>query len=311
MKHQSVLLAEAVANLAIEKSGIYVDATFGRGGHSRAILERLGPQGRLIAIDLDPEAIAVATAEPFLSDPRFEIVHASFSSLEAEILKRGWLGQVDGVLLDLGVSSPQLDDPQRGFSFLRDGPLDMRMNSSAGLDAATWINTADVHDIANVLYQYGEERFSRRIAAAIVRTRESVRITTTTQLASIVEKANPKKEKHKHPATRAFQAIRIFINEELKALQECLPQIVNVMSVGGRMCVISFHSLEDRMVKQFIQRESSTDLYPPDFPITQEQLQQLQQARLRKIGKSIEASETEIKGNPRARSARLRVAEKM
>lgn len=311
MNHQSVLLAEAVASLAIEKSGIYVDATFGRGGHSRAILERLGPHGRLVAFDLDPEAIAVATAEPFLSDPRFDIVHASFTSLEAEISRRGWLGQVNGVLLDLGVSSPQLDNPQRGFSFMREGPLDMRMNSSAGLDAATWINAANVHDIANVLYEYGEERFSRRIAAAIVRTRESVRITTTTQLARIIEKASPKKEKHKHPATRAFQAIRIFINEELKALQDCLPQIVNVMGVGGRMCVISFHSLEDRIVKQFIQRETDTDRYPTAFPMTEKQLKELQQTRLRKVGKSIDASEAEVENNPRARSARLRVAEKI
>lgn len=308
--HISVLLAESIAGLAIKESGIYVDATFGRGGHSRAILERLGPQGRLIAIDLDPEAIAIAKAEPFLSDPRFEISQASFSSLEAEVAKRGWLGRVDGVLLDLGVSSPQLDDPQRGFSFLRDGPLDMRMNPSQGVDAATWINSADAKEIADVLYQYGEERLSRRIAAAIVRARENERISTTGQLAQIIEKANPKREKKKHPATRSFQAIRIFINEELAALEAVLPQVVEVLSSGGRMCVISFHSLEDRIVKQFIQRESTGEEYPAHLPITEKELQALQKVKLRKVGKSIQASDAELITNPRARSARLRIAEK-
>ncbi|OGT33331.1 MAG: 16S rRNA (cytosine(1402)-N(4))-methyltransferase [Gammaproteobacteria bacterium RIFCSPHIGHO2_02_FULL_39_13] len=311
MKHESVLLGEAIAELAIKEEGIYIDATFGRGGHSQAILERLGPNGRLMAIDLDPEAISVAKSEPFFSDTRFEIEQSSFSHLEELISKRGWLGKVNGVLLDLGVSSPQLDDPQRGFSFLREGPLDMRMNTSEGLDAMTWINQADAQEIADVLYQYGEERFSRRIAGAIVRARETERITTTTQLAGIIEKASPKKEKNKHPATRTFQAIRIFINRELTALQTCLPQIVNALSVGGRMCVISFHSLEDRIVKQFIQRESSRDLFPSQVPMTDMQLKQLQKARLRKIGKSIEPSDAEIKRNPRARSARLRVAEKV
>lgn len=306
-QHESVLLREAIAELAIKEGGIYVDATFGRGGHSQAILERLGPQGRLLAIDLDPEAIAVAKKPPFLSDARFEIEHASFSELEALISKRGWLGKVDGVLLDLGVSSPQLDDQARGFSFLRDGPLDMRMDPSRGIDAMTWINQADANDIANVLYQYGEERFSRRIARAIVSARETTRIETTTQLAKIIEKANPKKEKHKHPATRSFQAIRIFINQELAALTQCLPQVLEVLSVGGRMCVISFHSLEDRIVKQFIQREAVGDVYPPHFPIPYDQLKR----RLRIVGKSIQASEAELQQNPRARSARLRIAEKL
>lgn len=306
-QHESVLLREAIASLAIKESGIYVDATFGRGGHSQAILERLGPQGRLLAIDLDPEAIAVAKKAPFLSDTRFEIEQASFSALEALVSKRGWLGKVDGVLLDLGVSSPQLDDPMRGFSFLRDGPLDMRMNPSQGVDAMTWINQAEANDIANVLYQYGEERFSRRIARAIVSARETTPIETTAQLAKIIEKANPKKEKHKHPATRSFQAIRIFINQELAALTQCLPQVLEVLSVGGRMCVISFHSLEDRIVKQFIQREAVGDVYPPHFPIPHDQLKR----RLHIVGKSIQASEAELQRNPRARSARLRVAEKL
>ena len=306
-QHESVLLREAIAELAIKEGGIYVDATFGRGGHSQAILERLGPNGRLLAIDLDPEAITVARKAPFLSDTRFEIEQTSFSNLEVAISKRDWRGKVDGVLLDLGVSSPQLDDPMRGFSFLRDGPLDMRMNPDQGIDAMTWINQAEANDIANVLYQYGEERFSRRIARAIVQARETIRIETTTQLAKIIEKANPKKEKHKHPATRSFQAIRIFINQELAALTQCLPQVLEVLSVGGRMCVISFHSLEDRIVKQFIQREAVGDIYPPHFPIPHDQLKQ----RLRKIGKSIQASEAEMQQNPRARSARLRVAEKL
>ncbi len=305
--HKSVLLEEAIAGLAIKEGGIYVDATFGRGGHSRAILEKLGPHGRLLAIDLDPEAIAVARQAPFVSDERFEIEQASFSQFDALISKRGWLGQIDGVLLDLGVSSPQLDDPLRGFSFSKEGPLDMRMNPEQGVDAMTWINQADATDIANVLYEYGEERFSRRIARAIVAARAVLRIETTTQLAKIIEKACPKKDKHKHPATRSFQAIRIFINRELESLTDCLPDIVKALKTGGRLCVISFHSLEDRIVKQFIHREAIGDDYPPHFPVPQSSLNQ----RLKKIGKSIEPSEVEIHDNPRARSARLRIAEKL
>lgn len=311
MMHESVLLGEAIAGLAIKKSGIYVDATFGQGGHSRAILEKLGPQGRLLAIDLDPEAILVAKKPPFFSDKRFEIEQASFSSLEALISKRGWLGKVDGVLLDLGVSSPQLDNPLRGFSFLRDGPLDMRMNPQQGISAMTWINQANRREIADVLFQFGEEKLSRKIARSIISAREENPIATTTQLAKIIEKANPKREKNKHPATRSFQAIRIFINQELSALTECLPQIVNVLSTGGRMCVISFHSLEDRIVKQFIQQEASNDSYPSHMPMTQAQIKALQKTRLKKIGKSIEASDIEVQQNLRARSARLRVAEKI
>lgn len=305
--HHPVLLEETIAALAIKKHGIYVDATFGRGGHSQAILEQLGPDGRLIAMDQDPEAIAVAKSAPFDSDARFEIVHASFIELENVLSKRGWLGKVDGVLLDLGVSSPQLDDPLRGFSFMKEGPLDMRMNPTCGIAASDWLQQADAKEIADVLYLYGDERFSRRIAQAIVKTRDTVRITTTTQLAKIIEKAIPKKEKHKHPATRSFQAIRIFINKELEALRAILPQILRAMSVSGRMCIISFHSLEDRLVKQFIQREASGDAFPPDLPIQHHALQQ----RLKKIGKAFTPSETEIAHNPRARSAHLRVAEKL
>lgn len=305
--HQSVLLQEAIDGLNIKKDGIYIDATFGRGGHSRAILERLGPTGRLIAIDLDLDAIQIANQAPFLSDQRFDIEHGSFSGLEDFIQKRDLLGQVDGVLLDLGVSSPQLDDPSRGFSFLRDGPLDMRMNTRQALDAMTWINNAAEKEMADVIYQYGEERFSRRIARAIVAKRSEYPIETTKQLADLVASAVPKKEKNKHPATRTFQAIRILVNQELEAIQEVLPQILNVMSVGGRLCVISFHSLEDRLVKRFIQRESVGDPLPPGLPIKDNLIKK----RLKKIGKFIAPSKAEIQENPRARSSKLRVAEKI
>lgn len=303
--HVSVLLGEAIAGLAIKASGIYVDATFGRGGHSQAILEQLGPNGRLLAIDLDPEAIHVGKSAPFSSDQRFEIEHASFSQLEALITKRGWLGSVDGVLLDLGVSSPQLDSAERGFSFMREGPLDMRMNPHAGVSAAEWINSADAEDIANVLYEYGEEKCSRRIARAIVASREIEPITTTTQLASIIEKANPSRDRHKHPATRSFQAIRIFVNKELEAIKAVLPQALKVLAIDGRLCVISFHSLEDRIVKQFIQLETKGPEYPPHFPAPPHH------ATVKMIGKSIEASDAEIKENTRSRSARLRIVEKI
>lgn len=305
--HQSVLLAEAIEGLAIKKDGIYIDATFGRGGHSQAILERLGSNGRLIAIDLDPQAIAVAKKDPFLSDPRFEIVQSSFAKVRSIVSERGWLGLVDGLLLDLGVSSPQLDDPMRGFSFLREGPLDMRMNPNEGISAMNWINTAEQSELADVIYQYGEERFSRRIAGAIIRARSQSPIETTTQLANLIASAVPKKEKHKHPATRSFQAIRIYINQELKALTDCLSQVSDVLAIGGRLCVISFHSLEDRIVKQFIQKESQGDEFPPDLPIMHSVLQY----KFKKVGKGMKPSDTEIQHNPRARSARLRIAEKI
>lgn len=305
--HQSVLLQEAIEGLNIKKDGIYVDATFGRGGHSRAILERMGPQGRLIAIDLDLDAIHIANQAPFLSDPRFEIEHGSFSMLETFIQKRNLQGHVDGVLLDLGVSSPQLDDASRGFSFLRDGPLDMRMNTEQAIDAATWVSEASEKELADVIYQYGEERFSRRIARAIVAKRAQAPIQTTAQLADIVAQSVPKKEKHKHPATRTFQAIRIFVNKELEAIQQVLPQILNMMSVGGRLCVISFHSLEDRIVKRFIQRESAGDTLPPGLPIKDVALNK----RLKKIGQLIVPGQSETENNPRARSSKLRIAEKI
>ena len=305
--HESVLLKEAIDGLAIKENGIYIDATFGRGGHSQAILEKLAPNGRLIAIDLDPQAIAVSKQAPFVSDSRFEIEQCSFDQLESIVSKREWLGKVDGILFDLGVSSPQLDDPSRGFSFMKEGPLDMRMNPDIGMSAAEWIALAKQSEIANVIYQYGEERFSRRIASAIVRAREESPIETTTQLANIIASAMPKKEKHKHPATRSFQAIRIFINQELRAISNALSQVLDVLAIGGRLCVISFHSLEDRVVKQFIQRQVKGDDFPPDLPILPDQINQ----RFKKIGKMIKASDAEIEQNPRARSACLRIAEKI
>lgn len=303
-QHQSVLLAEAVEGLAIKTDGIYVDGTFGRGGHSAAILEKLGEKGRLIAIDKDLEAIAAAEQQ-FKEEPRFSIVHGSFGDLATIV--EGCEGQINGILLDLGVSSPQLDQAERGFSFNQDGPLDMRMDTTVGVDAKTWINRATAEEISNVLYQYGEERYSRRIARAIVSARELQPITTTLQLSEIVKRAHPAWERRIHPATRSFQAIRIFINRELEALQEALQQSLEVLTQGGRLCVISFHSLEDRMVKQFIRQQMAGDDYPPDLPIRQIEVNQ----RMRSIGKLVKATAKEVALNPRARSARLRIAEKI
>lgn len=305
--HAPVLLAETIAGLNIQPDGIYVDATFGRGGHSSAILKRLGPKGQLLAIDQDPEAVLTATQGPWQNDPRFSVVHASFDALEAIIVERGLQGKVNGVMLDLGVSSPQLDDATRGFSFLREGPLDMRMNNTTGMDAATWINKAEPNAIATVLREYGEERFAKRIANAIIQRREDTPIITTTDLAELIAAACPVHDRHKHPATRSFQAIRIFINRELDLLKACLVQCLAVLAVNGRMCVISFHSLEDRIVKRFIQRESQTHHYPSEMPLKDSEMVR----RLRKVGKLVIASATELENNLRARSARLRIAEKI
>jgi 16S rRNA (cytosine1402-N4)-methyltransferase len=305
-EHCPVLLEEAVAGLAIKPDGIYVDATFGRGGHSQEILRQLGDQGRLIALDKDPEAIKVAEGAPFL-DPRFCIEHVSYAQLQAVAVQHNVLGKVDGVLLDAGVSSPQLDDPKRGFSFTKEGPLDMRMNTAQGMDAATWINQAPAEEIAMVLWRYGEERYSRRIARAVVEVREQQPIATTLQLAKLITQACPQRELHKHPATRSFQAIRIFINKELEELQTCLQQTIDVLSVGGRLSVISFHSLEDRIVKQFIHKHSQGDPYPSNFPIKDVDLCR----KMRKIGRLVRPTAKEVSSNPRARSARLRIAEKI
>lgn len=304
--HQPVLLEAAIEGLNIKPDGIYVDATFGRGGHSLAILQRLGLNGRLIALDKDAEAVQYGEKGPMKEDTRFEIVHASFAKMEHMISERGLLGQVSGVLMDLGVSSPQLDDPQRGFSFLRDGPLDMRMDHTQGMDAATWLNTADATEITQVLKEWGEERFAKRIATAIIRVRDEHPLSTTKSLADLIAKAVPIQDRHKHPATRSFQAIRIFINRELDELAQALTQSLNVLDIGGRLSVISFHSLEDRIVKRFIKREAEGDEMPRGFPVRDCDLNK----RLVKIGKLIVPSKEEIQHNARARSARLRIAER-
>jgi 16S rRNA (cytosine1402-N4)-methyltransferase len=305
-EHTTVLLQPAVDALDIKPDGIYVDGTFGRGGHAKAILERLGEQGRLYAFDKDPVAVGYAR-EVLASDPRFTIVQDSFAMLEQHAEVWGIKGRVDGVLLDLGVSSPQLDDSQRGFSFRGDGPLDMRMDPTRDISAAEWIASAPEAELTDVIRQYGEERFAKRIAHGIVAARETETIQTTKQLADIVAAAVPKKEKHKHPATRTFQAIRIFINRELEDLKQGLQGAVNVLALGGKLVVISFHSLEDRIVKQFIQKLSKVNELPLDLPV----MGDASTAVLKKAGKMIKASEDEVKHNVRARSACLRIAEKV
>jgi 16S rRNA (cytosine1402-N4)-methyltransferase len=294
--HQPVLLEEVIKNLAIKEDGIYIDATFGRGGHAKAILQRLGSKGKLFAIDKDPEAIAYAEQDPVFKDERFYIQQGSFVMLKVLAKQQNIIGKVNGILLDLGVSSPQLENAKRGFSFLKEGPLDMRMDPTQGISATQWLSKAKEDDIAKVLKEYGEERFARRIASAIVSERRLRPITSTTQLAAIVTKANPKWEKHKHPATRTFQAIRIFINKELENLIFLLDQCMEILTSGGRLLVISFHSLEDRIVKQFIQQKAKGgEPLPPT---------------LRIIDK-VKPTPAEIAINPRARSAILRIAEKI
>ena len=305
-QHETVLLEAAVAALLEDGAGFYVDGTFGRGGHSRRILQGLQPQGRLLAIDKDPEAIRVARAE-LGTDTRFEVVQGSFSRLAELVASAGLTGKVSGVLLDLGVSSPQLDEAQRGFSFIQDGPLDMRMNPEEGQSAAEWLASASEQEIADVIYRYGEERFSRRMARALIEHRKLQPIATTLQLAEIIKQANPAWEKHKHPATRAFQGIRIHINRELEDLQSVLQQALDVLRVGGRLVVISFHSLEDRIVKQFINKQSKGDDYPAGVPVQYADLN----PRVKKIGKAVKADDDEVRVNPRSRSAIMRVAEKI
>ena len=307
MEHNPVLLAEVLEALQIRAGGIYLDGTFGRGGHSAEIMARLGEEGRLLATDKDPQAIATAE-QRFGNDQRFTIVRGSFTMLGAEAEQRGWQGKVDGILLDLGVSSPQLDDASRGFSFMKDGPLDMRMDPHSGISASEWLATAKVSEIADVLKEYGEERFAKRIAGAIVKTcEEQGAITTTAQLSKIVKEANPKWERDKHPATRSFQAIRIYINRELDDLDAFLQQAVDLLAPGGRMAIISFHSLEDRRVKRFIREQVKGDDFPPDLPVMDSQLKR----RLKSVGKAIRAGRAEVEANPRARSAVMRVAEKL
>lgn len=307
--HISVLLPETIAALAIKPDGIYVDGTFGRGGHSRVVLSQLGSQGRLVAIDRDPMAIAAAQASEFSQDPRFEIHHCPFADMAQVVAEQGLLGQVDGILLDLGVSSPQLDDADRGFSFMRDGPLDMRMDPTSGISAADWLASADVEDITFVLREYGEEKFAWKIANAIVAQRQVQSITRTGQLASLIAASVPKSPKEKkHPATRSFQAIRIYINSELEQVNQALNAALSILKPGGRLAVISFHSLEDRLVKQFMRKHAKPAAIPKGIPLTDAQLKQ--DLALSLVGKAIMPSDAELAQNPRARSAVLRIAER-
>ncbi|NQD91440.1 16S rRNA (cytosine(1402)-N(4))-methyltransferase RsmH [Pseudomonas sp. CrR25] len=307
-RHITVLLDEAVEGLAVRADGRYLDGTFGRGGHSRLILERLGPDGRLLGFDKDPLAIATGNALA-AEDGRFVVVQRSFAELGEEIAVRDLAGKVSGVLLDLGVSSPQLDDAERGFSFLNDGPLDMRMDPSRGVSAAQWIASASEEEIARVLKEFGEERFAKRMARAVVQRRGERPFERTADLAQVLTDANPAWEKGKHPATRAFQGLRIHINNELGDLERGLEAALEALEVGGRLVVISFHSLEDRIVKQFMRRHAKgeQDKLPRDLPIIPKAFE----PRLKLIGKPQYASDAELKANPRSRSAVMRVAEKV
>jgi 16S rRNA (cytosine1402-N4)-methyltransferase len=307
LQHRTVLLEEAVNALVTRADGVYVDGTFGRGGHSRAVLARLGEAGRLIAFDKDP--LAIATAQQ-VGDPRFEIVHESFASLRDAISERG-VGRVSGVLLDLGVSSPQFDDPERGFSFRADGPLDMRMDPTRGESAADWLARATVQEMTEVIRDYGEERFAFQIAKALVARRaESDRLgplVSTGELAQIVANVVKTREKGKDPATRTFQAIRIHINQELAELQVVLEAALSLLEQGGRLVVISFHSLEDRIVKRFMQSHSSAPAVDRRLPI---RAVDLPSPPLKLLGR-VFASDAEVAANPRARSAVMRVAERI
>jgi 16S rRNA (cytosine1402-N4)-methyltransferase len=305
MNHESVLLEEALQSLVTDPAGIYIDGTFGRGGHARKILTALSDEGRLLAIDKDPTAIAEGQA--LIGNSSFEIEHGGFADLAEFAEKRDWVGKVTGILLDIGVSSPQLDDAQRGFSFSNDGPLDMRMDPTSGISAAQWVASADENEITKILRDYGEERFARRMARAIILEREQKPIITTGHLAAIVSAANPNWEKGKHPATRAFQAIRIHVNEELEQLKVALEAALKVLDKNGRIVVISFHSLEDRIVKQFIKKQQRGTDIPRHVPILDADIIRPMKA----VGKAIKASIKEVDSNPRARSAIMRVAEKL
>lgn len=304
--HQPVLIKEVLTGLSIQPDGVYVDGTFGRGGHAGAILAMLGPEGKLLAMDKDPEAVQSATRQ-FGGDPRFGIEQGSFAMLGRMVAQQHLQGQVNGLLLDLGVSSPQLDDASRGFSFSEDGPLDMRMDPAHGISAAQWLQEAGEQEISKVLKTFGEERFSRRIARAIIAARHTQPLQSTRQLAELIAAAVPVREKHKHPATRSFQAIRIYINHELDDVRAVLEQVPDMLAPHGRMAVISFHSLEDRIVKRFIRDEYRGEQPPQQFPLAGMDYC----PRLRPVGKAIRASDEEVAGNPRARSAVLRIAERL
>ncbi|MBS1214732.1 MAG: rsmH [Proteobacteria bacterium] len=301
--HLPVMLAEVLEGLNIQEDGFYVDCTFGRGGHSRGILERLGASGRLLALDKDPAAVASSEAAALCRDERFAIAHGSYTDMARQVECLHRTGGIAGVLMDLGVSSPQLDEAERGFSFMREGPLDMRMDTSQGPTAAQWLEVVTEAELEKVLRVYGEERFARRIARAVIGARP---IATTLELARLIEKAVPTREKGKHPATRSFQAIRIAVNRELEELERALNQAVSILQPGGRLVVIAFHSLEDRIVKRFIREEERGLPVPARLPLPGEHC-----ARLRRVGKKRLPSASEIETNVRARSAVLRVAERV
>jgi len=304
--HAPVLLEEVLAGLAIRPGGRYCDATFGRGGHTAAILAAIGPGGQVVALDRDPDAIR-AGRRRFEGESRLTLVQGSFGALEARVRAAGVEGELDGVLMDLGVSSPQLDEAARGFSFMQDGPLDMRMDNEAGQGAAQWLAKAGEREIADVLHSLGEERYARRIARALVAARAEAPITRTRQLAEIVAAAVPTREPGKHPATRTFQAIRIHVNRELEELEAALPQAVRLLAAGGRLCVISFHSLEDRIVKRFIRREEQGDPVYAGLP----EIPPHARPRLERVGAAVRPGADEVARNPRARSAVLRVAARL
>ncbi|MCH2191928.1 MAG: 16S rRNA (cytosine(1402)-N(4))-methyltransferase RsmH [Gammaproteobacteria bacterium] len=303
--HFPVLLREAVDALNIQAGGVYVDATLGRGGHSSEILRRVGSAGRLIAFDRDPRAVELGL-ERFKGDARVDVVHSQFSLMENVLTSALAFGSVDGILMDLGVSSPQLDQAERGFSFMRDGVLDMRMDTSRGQSAAEWLDVVDEKDLVSVLFELGEEKFARRIARAIILSRAESKIESTLQLAKIVAEATPRKDKHKHPATRTFQAIRLHVNQELIEVSKALPQALRMLKTGGRLAVISFHSLEDRIVKRFIRKHSTPNLPPKNIPVKESDYL----TPLVAVGKAIKPSSAEIAENPRSRSSVLRVAER-
>ena len=302
--HVTVLLEEAVEMLAVKPAGIYIDATFGRGGHSRRILSALGPQGRLLSLDRDPQAIA---AGALINDQRFGLSHRAFGEI-GEAADEAGIAQVDGVLFDIGVSSPQIDEGGRGFSFRFDAPLDMRMDTSQGETAAEWLARADEKEITEVIRNYGEERFAFQIAKKVVAARLEQPILTTGQFAAIVRSAVRTREPGQDPATRSFQALRIHTNQELRQLEVVLPQAMRLLKVGGRMAVISFHSLEDRIVKNFMRDQSTADQLPKNLPLRADQLPK---AQLRLVGKAVRPTAAEVDANPRARSAVMRVAEKL